>query len=103
MILCRLTLNAHRDGVFGEPRLPVAAAAAAVAPEAEAEAEGTVTAGAGGTNGRSLRQTGMVNTNTFNCVGCPTGGPDSRTAVQDTSVFPFSAIGQLMGQVTSNM
>lgn len=44
----------------------------------------------------------MVNTNTFNCVGCPAGGPDTRTSVQDTSSFPYSAIGQLMGQVTEN-
>ena len=54
------------------------------------------------TEGRSLLQAGMVNTNTFNCVGCPAGGPDSRTLVQDTSAFPYSAIGQLMGQVTQN-
>ena len=54
------------------------------------------------TEGRSLLQTGMVNTNTFNCVGCPAGGPDTRTLVQDTSAFPYSAVGQLMGQVTTN-
>ena len=54
------------------------------------------------TEGRSLLQSGMVNTNTFNCVGCPANGPDTRVLVQDTSVFPYSAIGQLMGQVTQN-
>ena len=91
--MCRLTLNAHRDGIFGEARFPDAV------PEAQQAAAAEVPS----TEGRSLLQAGMVNTNTFNCVGCPTGGPDSRTAVQDTSVFPFSAIGQLMGQVTSNM
>ena len=50
--------------------------------------------------GRSLLQ---VNTDDFNCVGCPSGGPDTRTAVASTTSFPYSAIGQLMGQVTSNM
>ena len=49
--------------------------------------------------GRSLLQ---VDTNDFNCVGCPAGGQDTRTQVTQTSSFPYSAIGQLMGQVTSN-
>ena len=50
--------------------------------------------------GRALLQ---VNTDDFSCVGCPAGGPDTRTEVADSSSFPYSAIGQLMGQVTSNM
>lgn len=91
-MICRLTLNAHRDGIFGEARFPDAV------PEAEHAAPAEVLS----TEGRSLRQSNMVNTNTFNCVGCPAGGPDSRTLVQDTSAFPYSAIGQLMGQVTQN-
>ena len=88
-----MTLNTHRDGVFGEPRFPEATREA----EQAAPAEEALS-----TEGRSLLQSGIVNTNTFNCVGCPSGGPDSRTLVQDTSVFPYSAIGQLMGQVTQN-
>ena len=48
---------------------------------------------------RSLLQ---VDTNSFDCVGCPAGGADTRTQVTDTTSFPYSAIGQLMGQVTSN-
>ncbi len=77
--------------MFGEPRFPAASQ------ETQQEA-----AKQGSSQGRNLLQTGMVNTNTFNCVGCPAGGPDTRAQVQDTSVFPYSAIGQLMGQVTEN-
>lgn len=77
--------------MFGEPRIPAPAQEARQAAAEEVSTEG-----------RSLLQAGMVNTNTFNCVGCPSGGPDTRTLVQDTSAFPYSAIGQLMGQVTAN-
>lgn len=69
---------------FGEPRFPRDA--------------GNASASDAGEAGRSLLQ---VNTNDFTCVGCPSGGPDTRTAVTD-GTFPYSAIGQLMGQVTSN-
>ena len=79
--------------MFGEPRFPSEQAPDQAQQEASQEVS---------TEGRSLLQTGMVNTNTFNCVGCPAGGPDTRTSVQDTSAFPYSAVGQLMGQVTSN-
>ena len=79
--------------MFGEPRFPSEQAPDQTQQEASEEVS---------TGGRSLLQTGMVNTNTFNCVGCPAGGPDTRTSVQDTSAFPYSAVGQLMGQVTSN-
>ena len=79
--------------MFGEPRFPLGQAPDPGQQEASQEVS---------SEGRSLLQTGMVNTNTFNCVGCPAGGPDSRSLVQDTSAFPYSAVGQLMGQVTSN-
>ena len=81
---------------FGEPRYPGVPAAGA-----QAGAQAAVRGDDAANGGRSLLQ-GSVNTNDFNCVGCPAGGPDTRTAVQDTSSFPYSAIGQLMGQVTSN-
>ena len=89
---CRLTLNAPRDGVFGEAKFPD------VVPEAQQAAPVEALSA----EGRNLLQSGMVNTNTFNCVGCPANGPDTRTLVQDTSSFPYSAVGQLMGQVTQN-
>ena len=90
---CRLTLNAPpRDGVFGEAKFPD------VVPEAQQAAPVEALSA----EGRNLLQSGMVNTNTFNCVGCPANGPDTRTLVQDTSAFPYSAVGQLMGQVTQN-
>ena len=92
------TMHAHRltldkaatpaTSGFGQPSIPKAAAeVGAVLAEAEDA-------------GRSLLQ---VNTDDFSCVGCPAGGPDTRTEVASTTSFPYSAIGQLMGQVTSNM
>lgn len=73
---------------FGQPGIPRSAAKGGVLPTDVEDA------------GRSLLQ---VNTDDFSCVGCPAGGPDTRTEVADSSSFPYSAIGQLMGQVTSNM
>ncbi|BDA46549.1 probable glutamyl endopeptidase [Coccomyxa sp. Obi] len=86
-----LSLDTKNAGKFGEPHIPEAAAAAGAAADGVADSS---------TGGRSLLQ--GVNTNDFTCVGCPAGGPDTRTSVPDTSSFPYSAIGQLMGQVTSN-
>ena len=93
--LCRLSLDTKVAGKFGEPHIPEAAAAVGV--PASGAADGSADSSTGG---RSLLQ--GVNTNDFTCVGCPAGGPDTRTSVPSTSSFPFSAIGQLMGQVTSN-
>lgn len=88
----RLSLDgAKAAGGFGEPRVP----------EPTPAEVGTVGAAeSASAGGRSLLQ--GVDTNNFDCVGCPAGGPDTRTSVADTSSFPYSAIGQLMGQVTSN-
>nr|QOL01128.1 putative extracellular protein CSOL_052 [Pseudococcomyxa simplex] len=83
--------GAKAAGGFGEPRVP----------EPTPAEVGTVGAAENASaGGRSLLQ--GVDTNNFDCVGCPAGGPDTRTSVADTSSFPYSAIGQLMGQVTSN-
>ncbi len=87
--MSRLSLDGGKAaGGFGEPRFP----------EPTAAADGDSNDASAG--GRSLLQ--GVNTNDFTCVGCPAGGPDTRTSVADTSSFPYSAVGQLMGQVTSN-
>lgn len=84
----RLSLDVKTGAAkFGEPRVPETTAAPAEPAMAAA-------------GGRALLQ--GVNTNDFTCVGCPAGGPDTRTSVASTSSFPYSAIGQLMGQVTSN-
>lgn len=83
---CRLSLEIEQVAPFGEPRFPKAAAGDASM----------------STAGRSLLQSGGVNTGDFSCVGCAANGADTRSAVADTSSFPYSAIGQLMGQVTSN-
>ena len=92
MLHChRLSLDqaaASGSSGFGQPSAP------------RSVAKGGALAEDGEDAGRSLLQ---VNTGDFTCVGCPSGGPDTRTEVADSSAFPYSAIGQLMGQVTSNM
>lgn len=93
--ICRLSLDTKNAGKFGEPHIPEAAAAARTVADIMAD-----DAADSSTGGRSLLQ--GVNTNDFTCVGCPAGGPDTRTSVPSTASFPYSAIGQLMGQVTSN-